>query len=132
MLKPKIYGKYLRIHISSLGTVADPKLFIPDLKSTFQIMPNLDRASDPIVKRKKKNNRSKQEFQRMYVPYRRFYLANDEFEFNFLGCCEKRRIRSRIHNIRCYTTQNPELIFEKELKAVLPILGQVRCSSVLL
>jgi hypothetical protein len=49
-INANMYGKYLRIRISSLGSVADPKLFIPDLISTFQIMPDLDPASDPILK----------------------------------------------------------------------------------
>jgi hypothetical protein len=45
-----MYGKYLRIRITGLGNVADPKIFIPDLKSTIQNMPDLDPAPDPILK----------------------------------------------------------------------------------
>jgi hypothetical protein len=49
-MNAKKYGKYLQIRITSLGSVADPKLFIPGLKSTFQIMPDLDPAADPNLK----------------------------------------------------------------------------------
>jgi hypothetical protein len=45
-----MYRKYLQIRITGLCSVADPKLFIPDLISTFQIIPDLDPAPDPIIK----------------------------------------------------------------------------------
>ncbi len=47
-INANMYGKYLQIRITGLCSVEDPKLFIPDLISTFQIMPDLDPVPDPI------------------------------------------------------------------------------------
>jgi hypothetical protein len=91
-INANMYGKYLQIRITGLVSVADPKLFIPDLISTFQIMPDLIStfqimpdlvpAPDPIIKLGyfKKIIEISKTFSLCSVPTVLVYIANDEYD----------------------------------------------------